>query len=483
MASDRSAVSTAILVLGLTVLAVGAGSGPARADVQAGYDKGFFIKSDAFEAHFGIRAQTQISSTRPDTFMFDSLLGHEEDTKVDNELSIRRFKFFGIGTAFNPAVKWKFQLDVERFKAGGAGTGNVRLEEVFVDLTQKPWTQLRIGQFKVPYGYEKMTSSGKLNLVDRSIVHSFFGVNQEPGLNLFGQSFNKKFRYDVAVSTGLADNKGYDSLNDVAADGGSDYRYMTRLTWEPLDPYVWEQGAVSAPEKTQLSLQIGAMINRNTVPLDTDPFLPKGAILPFGADVLGATSTTFPSATTTLLGGWSTVSNSRKAYDRDELEVVAAYKYRRFAIEGSINTGIVDPEMRYLRAKDPNLEDLTFDNTGIRVQSGFFLIPTKLEIAGRYAAVDREAKAEFASNPTVKEEINQQELRAGLNWYFSKHDWKWQTDIGQISTQWKLNGEKLEVPDRGNFPGPPVGTGFDDKVIQNNTRKDYEIRTQFQLQF
>ena len=108
----------------------------------------------------------------------------------------------------------------------------MRLEEAFADLTDKPWTQLRIGQFKAPYGYEKMTSSGRLNLVDRSIVHSFFGVNQEPGVDLYGQSFDKKFKYDVAVTTGVSDNNGFDTTNDLDANGKSDFRYMARVVAE-----------------------------------------------------------------------------------------------------------------------------------------------------------------------------------------------------------------------------------------------------------
>ena len=481
MAQQRSVNLGMVLGAGLVLALLGAG--PALADVTTGYDKGFFIKSDAFEAHFGTRMQLQYSGTRPDTFMFDSLLGHEQDQKVDNELNIRRFKFFGIGTAFDPSIKWKFQFDMERFKPGGGQAGNIRLEEAFVDITSRPWTQIRVGQQKVPFGYEKMISSGKFNLVDRSIVHSFFGVDQEPAVDLFGQSFGKKFRYDVAVSTGISDNHGFSTRNDVAADGGSDFRYMGRVTWEPLDPYVFEQGAVSSPERPQLSLQLAGMLNRDTIPNDTDVFMPKGAILPFAPDVLGATSSTFPAATSTLLTSWSTVSNNRKSYSREELEAVAAFKYRRYSVEAQAIVGQVDPELKYLKAKSGVLDDLTFDNTGLRLQAGVFVIPTKIEIVARYALVTREATAQLGGNPDVREEIDLTELRAGINWYFSKHDWKWQTDIGQLETEWKLNGTRVDVPVRSAFVGPPVGLGFDDKVIQNNPRKDWVIQSQFQLQF
>ena len=469
------------LAFALAGLTLALGTGVARAETSAGYDKGFFIKSDNWEIHLGTRTQLQLSTTDPDTFMFDSTLGKRTDTDRLNELNIRRFKFFGSGTIFNPAVKFKFQLDVERFKPGGGSTGNVRFEEAFVDLTEKPWTQLRLGQFKVPFAYEKMTSSGKLNLVDRSIVHDFFGINQEPGVSLYGQSFGKTFRYDVEVSTGVSDNKGYDTRNDADSNGRSDFRYMGRLTWEPLGSYTWEQGAVSYPDSPQLTLQIGGMFNRNTVPLAADPFLPTGRILPFGRAVLGANSNTFPAATDTLLS--NTVSSAQKPYDRKELEAVAAFKYLRFAIEGQYIRGKVDPELKWIQGKDPNVKDLNFDNDGLRVQGGFFLVPSKIEIAGRYADVNRKADADFAADPTVREKIEQYEWRAGLNWYFSKHDWKWQFDYGEISTEWTLNGDKLAVPVRSDFPGPPVGTGFDDKLIQNNARKDKEFRTQFQVQF
>lgn len=468
-------------------LAVGLAAVPAHAQSQgqptSGYDKGFFIRSDNFEIHIGTRTQLQYSATMPDTFMYDSLLGQEDDTDVANELSVRRFKLIFNGFAHKPWIKWKVQVDVERFRAGGGSAGNLRLEEAFVELTQKPWTQVRIGQFKVPYGYEKMTSSGKLNLVDRSIVHSFFGVNQEPGVALFGQSFDKKIRYDVAVTTGVADNNGFNTRNDLDANGKSDFRYMARVTWEPLNAYSWEQGAVSAPEKAELSLQLGAMTNRTTIPQDADPFLPKDRILPFKRDVLGANSPDFDGTTDALLASWTGVSQSRKAYNRNEAELVAAFKIRGFSIEGQGVTGTVKPELKYLRAFNSNLDDIDIRNCGARLQAGIFLLPTRLEVAGRAATVDRRARAKFETDPDVKERILQREYRLGHNWYFAKHDWKWQFDVGQIGTEWKLNGRKLEVPERSQFPGPPVGTGFDDRTIQRNERKDKEFRTQFQFQF
>ena len=152
---------------------------------------------------------------------------------------------------------------------------------------------------------------------------------------------------------------------------------MGRVTWEPLDPYAWEQGAVSNPDKAQLTLQLGVMTNRTTIPQDADPFLPKDRILPFGAAVLGASSKTFPAAADTLLGGWAGVSQSRKAYDRNEAEFVGAFKIKGFYVEAQCIGGKVDPELKYLQGKDDNLRDLEFNNTGKRLQAGIFVIPVR----------------------------------------------------------------------------------------------------------
>jgi hypothetical protein len=451
----------------------------APAPLQAGYDQGFFIKSgDNFELHIGTRIQLQFVSTSPDTFIYDSILGRQVDTELNNQLNIRRFKLWFAGYAFNPSIKFKLQLDTNAYNPGGSGLGNIRLEEAYVDFTAKPWTQLRVGQFKVPYGYEKMTSSGKLNLVDRSIVHVFFGVDQEPGVSLYGQSFGKHFRYDTSITVGIADNHAFSARNDLSATGKSDFRYIGRLTWEPFAPYTFEEGALSNPQSPELTLQFAVMTNQNTIPLDNDFFMPAGYLLSFNRGVLGAASATFPAATDTQIA--STLSQSRKPYDRNEIEAVAAYKYHRFAIEAQGNGGKVNPDTEWISASNPDFDDLDFKIWGYRIQPSFFLIPTRLEVAGRWAEVERKSTADFITAASVEEKIVTTEWRVGLNWYFLKQDLKWQFDFGQIGNTWSLNGQDLAVPQRADFPN---GTGYDNRVISNNTRTDTEFRTQLQFQF
>src|SRR5262249_34740325 len=145
-----------------------------------------------------------------------------------------------------------------------------------------------------------------------------------------------------------------------------------------------------------------------------------------------------------------------------------------------LHAGTVMPDMSYLKAKNNDLQDLNFDNSGARVQAGVMLLPARLELVGRLAQVDRKADADFRATRDAHEENQMREARLGLNWYFSKHDWKWQFDVGEINTELKYNGQKLETPRRSDFAG---GVGFDDKVITRNTRKDKEFRTQFQIQF
>ncbi len=125
---------------------------------------------------------------------------------------------------------------------------------------------------------------------------------------------------------------------------------------------------------------------------------------------------------------------------------MAAFKYKRFYVEGQGIVGSVSPDTKWLQGANADLQDLTYDNSGYRLQAGFMLIPTKLELAGRWAQVDRKAEAKFYDSPDVKEEIEIVEYRAGINWYFSKHDWKWQFDIGKV--------EHHEKPQRHEAGGP-----------------------------
>ena len=489
-------LAAAALAAGILVAAAGpalagepGGSDPAAAGQQApppkaeeippapptsGYDKGFFIRWEKFEIRFGARLQVLYQRTDPDTFMYDSMLQSTDSTQPLNDFFVRRFKFSMQGFAFNPALKYKFQIDIVPFKIGSGNGGNVRLDEAYVDITYKPWTSVIVGQFKVPWSYEKMTSSGKLDLVDRSIVNAFFGVNQEPGAALYGVSYDKKFRYDVSITQGVSDLAGYNTVNDVSADEGSDFRYIGRVTWEPLAPYVMEEGAVNNPEKAQLTLQLGLQSNRNTVPLDTDPLMPKDQIVPLGPNELGAPSPTFSPAVTATLAQWVGVSQSRKPYNRNEIELLGAWKYKRWYVEGQAILGTVDPDLSWLQGFNADLRNLSFDNSGYRLQGGFMLIPTKLELAGRWAQVTRKSEAEFYDNPTVNEEAENVEYRLGVNWYFRKYDWKWQFDIGQITTTKKLDGVELVVPDAEANP---------DKLIQNNARVDRIFRSQIQFQF
>jgi hypothetical protein len=46
--------------------------------------------------------------------------------------------------------------------------------------------------------------------------------------------------------------------------------------------------------------------------------------------------------------------------------------------------------------------------------------------------------------------------------------------VGQVGTEWSVNGTRLVEPDPTAFPNA---------VIQRNERTDTEVRTQFQLQF
>jgi hypothetical protein len=83
------------------------------------------------------------------------------------------------------------------------------------------------------------------------------------------------------------------------------------------------------------------------------------------------------------------------------------------------------------------------------VQTGYFLIPSKFEVVGRWSAMDPDTRA--------AQDIITSGL-GGLNWYLSGHEHKVQLDYGVITTQ-------LSVADVGRAVS----------LIENRFRLQYTI--------
>ena len=344
----RFRIATAVLgVLLGTVLAV-----PARAQEEKewGYNKGFFFRTSNFELKISTRTQFRYTHT-----MYDDLSATDDN----GAFTIPRARLRLDGFAFHPWLKYKIQYDFTgqtynsvssitipgNFTCDPAGTEPCTeedqkvsvgsrtgpdLRDLYLDITRNPWASVRLGQFKVPFGIQEMTSSGDQEFVDRSIASAAFAPSRDQGVMLFGTSFGKTFGYEAGMFNGYSRNRN--------ANDNTGYMYALRVHWDPNGEYKLAESAVDNPDKLNWTLGAAYLMT------DTQASLAKDV------EKLGQQS----------------------------LEGFFGLKYRRlFALADY-----------YARTQERAAGAADVDSTGILGQVGFFVVPGKLELALRYSRND-----------------------------------------------------------------------------------------------
>lgn len=340
-------------------------------------------------------------------------------------LSMRRLKPYFGGWAFDP----RFKYDVQ-FEASSNG-GGVVMREAAVDLQFTPHAQVKLGQWKGPFGRQRVMSDGNGQFVDASLATDTFAMGFDTGVMLHGGAGgekNDKFDYSVGVFSGKGVN------NPVSSAGRSDNRllYAARVVYMPFGGYPMAEGAVDNPDK--FTMFVGASWNSN------------------GAKTVSG-STTFDTT-------------------RDALGFEAGAKWRGFSFATEcfhVKTKETDRTYSALATNTtPAVLNFTdrydFKSRGYYLQLGAFAIPKKLEFAVRMGEVDR---GDY-DDDTVRE------LRVGMNYYLSgNHPHKVQFDIGTLKSKFNY-----ACVDNGIACAPGVTTASDNRSV-----KQTQVRLQYQYWF
>jgi len=93
--------------------------------------------------------------------------GVDESGANENSFRIRRLRLNFKGDAF-PHVSYEFELSAD--PAVAAVPDRIRILDADVVFNYYPWTQIKVGQFKAPFGAEQITSSGRLQAIDRALM-------------------------------------------------------------------------------------------------------------------------------------------------------------------------------------------------------------------------------------------------------------------------------------------------------------------------
>jgi hypothetical protein len=375
----------------------------------AGYTNGkFLIQSE--DGSFVLNPNFQ--------FQFRAVANHAEDAQADGDdetesgLEIRRMKFSFDGNAFTKDLAYKFQWAVNR------NNGNTVLEDAWVRYKFADRWFVRGGQFVEPLFHEQLTSSRRMQAVERSLLNETLGTGGESyvqGVSLFYDDGNA-LRAEVAyhdgvqnVNTSFVDGGGTALLGIVNPDfgvaGRAEYKLMG--DWKQYDDFT------AMGNKTDL-LVVGA-----------------------GADYTEA-------GDASVLFHTFDVQWEPQAVNG--LSLYAAYVgvYRDFGDPGGLDASPYD--------------------FGFLVQGGYMLSP-RVEVFGRYDYINLDGDAPgtlgIAAADAGSDDLH--EFTVGMNYFLKGHAAKFTVDL-----TWLPNGS-------------PVGASSAGIVGQASDDDQFVLRGQFQL--
>lgn len=333
----------------------------------------------SFTSKIGFRFQTLFTATG------DMNNGNIDD--VNTNLLIRRSRLKFDGHAFTPNLVYKVELALSNRDFGKPITENGNTPNLVLDAALKykfhKNFNVWFGQTKLPSNRERVISSQKLQMVDRSLLNKYFTLDRDIGVQLrhkgtLGSNFIIKNVFSISQGEGRNLTKGN--------FGGYDYTY--RLEMLPFGKFKgkgdYVAGAVELEDAHKLAIGFTYGYNQAT---------PRsaGQLGTFIVDSLG-----------------EYVEN-----DITSMFVDWMYKYRGFSYMGEIATKSV--------SKTGNMyHDMFYAGSAINNSMGLML-NKNWEVAVRHTFI----------NPDNDNDITMYTL--GLSKYIVKHNLKFQTDFSLTS--------------------------------------------------
>lgn len=348
-------------------------------------DKGweFSTSDDKYKLQFQSRLQFRYAAP------FDSdpltLNDFEEDQHI---LKINRARLKIGGNAFR---KWlKYYWEYELFSAN--------LLDFRMMVEKFPCLKVKVGQWKAQYNRERMISSGKQQLVDRSLINRAFTIDRQQGVSLFGH----------LKGEGIADFNYWASVFNGHGRGAKEnddrhLMYMIRGQWNFLGREVKFSGSDSKYNKKPVGLlALGAVTNRS-------PY------------------TRFSQAGGGQLEGFE--DGAPGQYRVNQWMQETAFMFRGFAWQQELHWKQIDDKV--------NRKITTL--IGNYLQFGYFFhyalswVPKPLELAFRYAIY----------NPDIDQPQNlQEEFSLDVNWFFHAHLNKLTAEISVFDFQQTVENQR-----------------------------------------
>jgi phosphate-selective porin OprO and OprP len=320
-----------------------------------------------------------------------------------SEWRLRRAKTLFSGYFLTKDLTFKFnqnwaQLATFNSKSTNSNTSQV-LEETYVNYRIADEAQIRVGQDKIQFARQWITSSSQDQFVDNSFVTDAFRPSYDTGLGLNGSIAKGLATYSLQWLGGKGQN---------IPQGTTNSSYNLRLAVNPLGEMKYSESDLDQSAKPLLSLG-GAYfhdtIRRSTAATTT-------AVNTFDNNNLNFTGTS----------GWLGLANNNLVFGTTEnvnvntFETDLAFKWQGLSLQSE-----------YFWAEGVGQStNATVISKGLYAQAGYMVVPKTVELAIRYAWMD------YNQNKT---DSLKSEVQGAISWFVSGHNLKVQADITKSFVQ------------------------------------------------
>jgi len=426
------------------------------------YDRGFNFSMNDNAFLLKIRGRLQLRETtrwRNDAWRnpgdaknFPELLGVFGDYRANrsddfaSQFNLRRARLLFLGHLLNPDFKYFLQIGFET--AENAQTpGSANLLDYYFLSTHLPLLNVQVGQYKIFFNRSQINNTASMQFAERAPVMDAFtasGLNRRDiGITIMnddeiypvnyylgvfngaGPLFNRYGTYNSEEATvgcpgGQTGGNPFPSpagcptnsrnLNANFRDEIDKLMYAGRLQWNILGRPGYGEGDLAYSEKPQMAVGGGLAYNPGINTSTDNAFV--------GIDLANLN---FRRQLATFGNGrqlgWGVVNYTTYAFD-------GVYKYRGFSLQGEWYFKNIERTFKGAPCLQFNAAGacttftpgLLGNATGWYVQSGYYLIPRKLEVAARYSYWDPDT---HASSDLIKQ------VDASLNWFpFGTYDYQ-----------------------------------------------------------
>ncbi|MFN3466580.1 MAG: porin [Candidatus Brocadiales bacterium] len=362
------------------------------AKLKTGYGKkGFYLESLDGKFHLAMSGRIQVLYTFNDreTDINTTASATSPGDRDTSSFRLRRGRLVWDGHAFTKDLKFHMNLETPGTSQG------THLLDYYVDYSGLPeigkYLAIKGGQFKVPFSRQRLNSSSSLQLVDRSIVNDEFNLDRDVGVDFHRDLFGGKLEYHLGIFTGHGINRQNENADN-------NMLYVGRIAWNPFGSFEYKEPDLDYSKTLKAAVGFAAAHNA---------------------------------------GGEIRTGSVRTAVNDDLymniFTVDGGLKYKGFSLlSEAFLRNLREPAGVSTRSNRTN-------GIGYMVQGGYFIIPKRLEVASRYAWLDREFNRDkndvailVGEGTTSRTLGSDEEITFGLNYYFNGHKNKLQADISRL---------------------------------------------------